>query len=77
MSWTLDDYCALFTGRPADDEASRTRVVDQVHVLGTVATAVMTLRHGEDTFTDMFVLVRIDGAWRIANKAYHRHDDLE
>ena len=32
----------------------------------------MTLHHGADTFTDIFLLVRVDGSWRIANKAYHR-----
>jgi hypothetical protein len=33
----------------------------------------MTLRHGPDTFTDMFVLLEVEpGVWRIANKAYHR-----
>lgn len=71
-SWGLDDYCELFSGRAADDEADRSRTVDQVHVSGTVATATMTLRHGETTFTDMFVLLRVDGEWRIANKVYHR-----
>jgi transcriptional regulator with XRE-family HTH domain len=33
----------------------------------------MTLRHGADTFTDVFLLVRADGQWRSANTAYHRH----
>ena len=37
------------------------------------ATATMTLWHGADTFTDVFLLIRTDGRWRIANKAYHRH----
>lgn len=32
----------------------------------------MTLRHGTDVFTDVFLLVCVDGRWRIANKAYHR-----
>ena len=33
----------------------------------------MTLRHGADVFTDVFVLLRDgDGRWRIANKAYER-----
>ncbi|WTG04638.1 nuclear transport factor 2 family protein [Streptomyces sp. NBC_00012] len=32
----------------------------------------MTLSHGVDTFTDIFLLVRVDDSWRIANKAYHR-----
>ncbi len=33
----------------------------------------MTLSHGSDTFTDIFLLVRVDDGWRTANKAYHRH----
>ncbi|GAB2607529.1 nuclear transport factor 2 family protein [Streptomyces capparidis] len=72
VSWGLDEYCALFPGRPAPDESARSRRIDSVDVHGTVATASMTLWHGTDTFTDVFLLVRVDGAWRIANKAYHR-----
>jgi hypothetical protein len=73
VSWRLDDYCALFHGLPAADEATRSRHIDAVDVHGTVATASMTLRHGPDTFTDVFLLVLVDGHWRIANKAYDRH----
>jgi hypothetical protein len=32
----------------------------------------MSLAHGKDQFTDLFLLVRDDDGWRIANKAYHR-----
>ncbi|MFD3993314.1 nuclear transport factor 2 family protein [Streptomyces sp. NPDC058583] len=73
VSWRLDDYCALFQGRPALDERTRSRRIDTLDVHGTVATATMTLSHGADTFTDIFLLVRVDDGWRIANKAYHRH----
>ncbi|HLJ98632.1 MAG TPA: nuclear transport factor 2 family protein [Streptosporangiaceae bacterium] len=73
VSWRLDEYCALFDGSPAPDEPSRYRRVDTVDVHGTVATASMTLRHGADVFTDVFLLLQADGRWRIANKAYHRH----
>ncbi|WP_265579740.1 nuclear transport factor 2 family protein [Streptomyces spongiae] len=72
VSWPLDEYCALFQGRPASDEPTRSRRIDAIDVHGTVATATMTLLHGTDTFTDIFLLVRVDGCWRIANKAYHR-----
>lgn len=72
VSWRLDEYCALFPGRPAPDESTRLRRIDTIDVHGTVATASMTLRHGADAFTDVFLLVRVDGNWRIANKAYHR-----
>ncbi|MET9116083.1 nuclear transport factor 2 family protein [Streptomyces longwoodensis] len=73
VSWPLEEYCALFHGRPAPDEPSRSRRIDSVDVHGTIATATMTLQHGEDTFTDIFLLVRFGDSWRIANKAYHRH----
>ena len=73
VSWLLDEYCALFDGHPAPDESARSRRIDSVDVHGSVATASMTLQHGTDTFTDIFLLVHVDGRWRIANKAYHRH----
>lgn len=73
VSWSLDEYRALFRGRPALDEPTRSRRIDVTDVHGTVATATMSLRHGADTFTDVFLLVRVDDGWRIANKAYHRH----
>jgi 3-hydroxyisobutyrate dehydrogenase-like beta-hydroxyacid dehydrogenase len=72
ISWDLDDYCALFGGQPDPDEPARSRRIDAVDVHGTVATASMTLWHGADTFTDVFLLIHADGRWRIANKAYHR-----
>jgi 3-hydroxyisobutyrate dehydrogenase-like beta-hydroxyacid dehydrogenase len=73
VSWNLDEYCALFHGRSAPDEPTRSRRIDAIDVRGTVATASMTLWHGTDTFTDIFLLIQVDGSWRIANKAYHRH----
>ena len=73
VSWTLAEYCGLFTGKPAADEATRRRRIDSVRVHGTVASASMTLWHGADTFTDIFLLVAEGGEWRIANNAYHRH----
>ncbi len=70
-SWTLDEYCDLFPGAPADDEASRERQIDMIEVSGTAAMAKATLVHGPVTFTDYFVLLKVDGDWKIANKVYH------
>lgn len=72
VSWRLDEYCDLFDGLPAADEAMRSRRIDAVSVHGSVAAASMTLWHGVDIFTDIFLLMHVDGLWRIANKAYHR-----
>lgn len=70
VSWTLDEYCAGFKGKPAADESSRRRTIDQVDVSGTAAMASATLVHGGTTFTDYFVLLKVDGEWKIANKVY-------
>ena len=72
-SWTLDEYCALFTGSPAVDEATRQRSIDTIDVSGTAAYAKATLIHGPVTFTDYFVLLKVDDSWKIANKVYHAH----
>lgn len=71
ISWTLDEYCALFTGTPAVDESTRQRHIDTIDISGTAASAKATLVHGDVTFTDYFVLLKIDGEWKIANKVYH------
>ena len=71
VSWTVDQYVSSFKGDVPADEASRTRVIDVVDRVGTAAMVKATLKHGATTFTDYFVLLKVDGTWRIANKVYH------
>ena len=70
VSWTVEDYCANFKGKPAADEASRKRTIDSVNISGSAAMVRATLVHGATTFTDYFVLLKVDGEWKIANKVY-------
>jgi hypothetical protein len=70
VSWTADEYAGNFRGKPAADESSRQRTIDHVDVAGTAAMVRATLVHGATTFTDYFVLLKINGEWRIANKVY-------
>jgi len=70
VSWTAEDYSSRFTGKPAPDEASRRRTIDTVDVSGSAAMVKATLVHGATTFTDYFVLLKVDGEWKIANKVY-------
>jgi hypothetical protein len=69
-SWTVSEYAGRFSARPAADEPSRTRTIDRIDISGTAASASATLVHGPTTFTDYFVLLKVDGQWRIANKVY-------
>jgi hypothetical protein len=73
-SWTLDEYCALFNGKPAPDEELRQRTIDLIDVSGNSGMAKATLRHGATEFTDYFVLLSVDGQWKIANKVYYGRD---
>ena len=70
VSWTAEEYSSRFSGKPAPDEASRKRTIDRVEVSGTAAMASATLVHGATTFTDYFVLLKVNGEWKIANKVY-------
>ena len=70
VSWTAEEYCSRFSGKPAADEASRKRTIDRVDVSGSAAMASATLVHGQTTFTDYFVLLKVNGEWKIANKVY-------
>jgi hypothetical protein len=70
VSWTAEEYCSRFSGKPAADEASRKRTIDRVDVSGSAAMASATLVHGQTTFTDYFVLLKVDNTWKIANKVY-------
>jgi hypothetical protein len=70
-SWSREVFCNLYMGKPAPDEATRTRVIDSIDISGTAAMAKATLVHGATTFTDYFVLLKVDGQWAIANKVYY------
>ena len=72
VSWTAEQYAGNFTGKPAPDEAARKRTIDRVDVSGDAAMVSATLVHGATTFTDYFVLLKINNEWKIANKVYTR-----
>ena len=73
LSWTADEYIAGFKGKPAEDEAQRKRSIDAVDVNGNAAMARVTLDYPSGTFTDYFVLLKVDGEWKIANKVWTRN----
>jgi len=66
------EYIAGATGKPAADEAQRTRSIDSLDVSGNAAMARVTLDYPGGTFTDYFVLLKVDGEWKIANKVWTR-----
>lgn len=67
-SLSLDEFCALFKGQPAANEASRVRTIDFMDASGNAGTARITLDHGAVVITDYFLLLKVGDEWRIANK---------
>jgi hypothetical protein len=70
VSLTLEEFCGLFRGSPAEDEATRRRTVDSIESDGNVACARLTLVHGPVTFSDWMLLLQVGGVWKIASKVY-------
>ncbi len=72
-SWTLEEYAKGFSGQPAANEAERSRTLDSLEITGTAGMARATLVASPSiTVVDYFVLLRVDGEWKIANKVYAR-----
>ena len=72
LSWTADEYIDGFEGQPPADESLRKRWIDSIDVSGNAAMARVTLDYPSGTFTDYFVLLKVDGEWKIANKVWTR-----
>ena len=70
-SRTSEEYIAGAKGTPAPDEAQRKRTVEFVDVSGDAAIAKVRLVYPEVTFVDYMSLLKIDGEWKIVNKAFH------
>lgn len=70
VSRTTEEFASGFSGKPAADEAQRRRRIDAVAVHGNAGMARVTLEYPKVTFTDYFVLLKVDGEWKIASKVY-------
>jgi hypothetical protein len=69
-SWTVDEYAANFTGKPSPEEAQRKRWIEKIEVTGSAAIATLRFDYPTVKITDYMVLLKENGAWKIANKVY-------
>ncbi len=68
---TRDEFIAVFSGKPADDEAQRKRSIEMIDITGTAAIAKITLDYPKVLFTDYFALLKIDGEWKVVTKIFN------
>ncbi len=67
---TAEQFAAVFSGKPAADEAQRKRSIESVTLTGDVGVAKIVLDYPAVTFTDYMSLARVNGEWKISNKVY-------
>ena len=68
--WSVGEFAARFTGKPAADEAKRKRSFEIIDVAGNAAIARVVLDYPTVKFTDYMTLLKIDGEWKIINKTF-------
>lgn len=68
----LDEFASGATGKPAADEAKRTRRIVSIDITGTAAIAKIELDYPDVFFTDYMSLLKVDGEWRIVDKIFDR-----
>lgn len=70
---TIDfaDYIGRMSGEAAKDEAARKRHIESVDVSGNSAVGKIVLDYPNVKFVDYMTLLKIDGEWKIVNKAFY------
>ena len=70
-TWTLDEYVARASGKPADDEAQRKRSIASIDITGNAAIVKVVLDYPNTQFVDYMSMLKIDGQWKIVNKTFY------
>lgn len=65
---TLDEFAGGFPGKPPADEAKRKRRIVAIDITGIAASAKIELDYPSVFFTDYFLLLKVDGEWKIIDK---------
>jgi hypothetical protein len=71
ISWGVEEYAARFSGKPAEDEAQRSRSIEILNLTGDAAVGKVVLDYPTVKFADYMSLLKINGEWKIVNKAFH------
>jgi putative lumazine-binding protein len=72
VDWPLEEFCDLIDkGGPIPDLAARVVAIDYA---GNAGMARLEAKNWRGTrYTDFFVLIKRDGAWRISDKVFFAH----
>lgn len=71
VMWTRQEFCELIDNKPATDLEARPVSIE--HMGGAAMARVEALNWRGTRYTDFFVLIQRDGAWRISSKVFCAH----
>jgi len=69
---TSESYAGGFNGRPADDEAQRSRRIVSIERTGNAAIGKIELDYPSGRIVDYMSLLKIGSEWKIVNKIFYR-----
>ncbi len=72
VSWSADEFATRnFKGKPPASASIIQRTIEWLDLSGPGAVARVTIKIGADnTYTDYFILFKVDGAWKVGLKAF-------
>lgn len=70
-SLTVAEFAGFFKSVVAEDESKRTRSIESIDISGNAAVAKIVLDYPTVRFVDYMSLLKIDGEWKIINKAFY------
>ncbi len=76
---TIDfaDYIGRTKGEAAKDENQRKRTIESIDISGNAAVGKIVLDYPNTRFVDYMTLLKIDGEWKIVNKAFYAEQKRE
>lgn len=71
LNLSVEEFASRFSGKPAADESQRKRRIESLDITGNAGVARIVLDYPDATLTDYMSLLKVNGEWKIVNKAFH------
>lgn len=68
---SVEEFASRFSGKPAADESQRKRRIESLDITGNAGVARIVLEYPDATLTDYMSLLKVNGEWKIVNKAFN------
>jgi hypothetical protein len=71
LNLSVEEFASRFSGKPAADESQRKRRIESLDITGNAGSARIVLDYPDVTMIDYMSLLKVNGEWKIVNKAFN------